>query len=67
MKQIADTRSKMFTDSQKDVFMAVMESIINQVPLYMFIDARGGTGKTFVLNAILAADPLSQIKVVPLL
>ena len=55
MKEIADTRCKMFTDSQRDVFMAAMDSVICQAPLYMFIDARGGTGKTFVLNAILAA------------
>ena len=32
-----------------------MESVLNQEPLSLFIDARGGTGKTFVLNTILAA------------
>ena len=33
----------------------VMDAVRNQTPIYMFIDARGGTGKTFVLNALLAA------------
>ena len=32
-----------------------MEAVNNETALAMFIDARGGTGKTFVLNAILAA------------
>ena len=44
-----------FTDSQKVVFEVVMEAIENGKQLSLFIDARGGTGKTFVLNAILAA------------
>ena len=55
MKIIADERLKMFTGSQRKVFDTVMDSARSQTPLYMFIDARGGTGKTFVLNAILAA------------
>ena len=32
-----------------------MHAVENSEPLSLFIDARGGTGKTYVLNAILAA------------
>ena len=32
-----------------------MSSLEKEQPLLLFIDARGGTGKTFLLNAILAA------------
>ena len=55
MKEISDKRKSMFTDSQRAVFDLAMESVITDIPLHMFIDARGGTGKTFILNAILAA------------
>ena len=55
MKEISDKRKSMFTDSQRAVFVLAMESVITDIPLHMFIDARGGTGKTFILNAILAA------------
>ena len=47
MSSIAEERLKMFTK--------VIESVKQGRPLNLFIDARGGTGKTFVLNAILAA------------
>ena len=55
MKEIAEKRNMMFTDSQRAVFNMALESVTSEKPLYMFIDARGGTGKTFILNAILAA------------
>ena len=32
-----------------------MHALENSEPLSLFLDARGGTGKTYVLNAILAA------------
>ena len=48
-------RVELFTDEQKDVFDTVLEAVREEKPLAMFIDARGGTGKTFVLNTILAA------------
>ena len=44
-----------FTKSQRIVFDTVMEAVKNRSPLSLFIDARGGTGKTYVLNTILAA------------
>ena len=37
------------------VFHKVLQAIENNQPLSLFVDARGGTGKTYVLNMILAA------------
>lgn len=45
----------MFTNSQTEVFNTVMSAVTAQDQILLFIDARGGTGKTFVLNSILAA------------
>ena len=44
-----------FTESQRQVFDTVVDSVLNNTSLCLFVDARGGTGKTFVLNGILAA------------
>ena len=55
MQELRDKRFGMFTDEQKYIADTVMEAVRNDSSLAMFIDARGGTGKTFVLNAILAA------------
>jgi hypothetical protein len=44
-----------FTTSQRKVFDKVVKAVEDKIPLCVFVDARGGTGKTFVLNAILAA------------
>ena len=53
-KSLTERKSK-FTNSQRIVFETVMEAVENRNPLSLFIDARGGTGKTYVLNTILAA------------
>ena len=52
MQTIAAQRIGMFTKEQMDVFETVMAAVKNEIALAMFIDARGGTGKTFVLNPI---------------
>ena len=52
---MVDERKSQFTNSQRDVFDTAMKAVENQESLYLYIDSRGGTGKTFVLNAILAA------------
>ena len=57
---LVNERKHQFTKSQMIVFETVMEAVLNGIPLCLFIDARGGTGKTFVLNAI-----LSQIRLLP--
>ena len=60
LKQMVEKREKDFTESQRNVFETVMDAFHSNVPLYVFIDARGGTGKTFVLNALLAAVRLTN-------
>ena len=55
LKRLVSDRKRQFTESQQSVFEMSMESIYSETPLALFIDARGGTGKTFVLNAILSA------------
>ena len=55
LEELSSYRQSLFTESQADIFNLVMHSIEKERPLLLFIDARGGTGKTFLLNAILAA------------
>ena len=45
----------MFTPEQSKIFNIVIEAVKQNQSLWTFIDARGGCGKTFLLNAILAA------------
>merc|ERR1711954_82832 len=44
-----------FTDEQAYIFNIILDAVKEQRPLCAFIDARGGCGKTFILNAILRA------------
>ena len=44
-----------FTEEQAAVFKAVMAAVKERKSLCAFIDARGGCGKTFIINAILKA------------
>ena len=44
-----------FTEEQAAVFESVMAAVKEKRPLCAFIDARGGCGKTFIINAILRA------------
>ena len=63
LRKLVDMRKLQFTESQRDVYESAIEAVEEQKSLLLFIDARGGTGKTFVLNAILAAvrtmDPVN--------
>ena len=52
---LVDSRKSQFTNSQRVVFETALQAVESRSSLCLFIDARGGTGKTFVLNAILAA------------
>ena len=45
----------MFTHDQSKIYNIVLEAVKKNESLWVFIDARGGCGKTFLLNAILAA------------
>ena len=55
LRKLVNERTSNVTNSQRVVFETAMEAVENRGSLYLFIDARGGTGKTYVLNAILAA------------
>jgi hypothetical protein len=44
-----------FTHDQAEIFKIVLQAIKENQSLWPFIDARGGCGKTFLINAILAA------------
>ena len=55
LKKLLEERKLQFTRSQRIVFDTAMQAVENRKGLCLFIDARGGTGKTFVQNAILAA------------
>ena len=43
------------TGSQQGVFDTILKSVKDDIPLQAIVDARGGCGKTFVLNTVLAA------------
>ena len=55
LMHMVEERVSSFTPEQEQVFNYVMESLRSDTPVQVFIDARGGTGKTYTLNAILAA------------
>ena len=55
LKELATERYELFTEEQRHVFDTVVNAVKEETPLQAFIDARGGCGKTFTLNAILAA------------
>ena len=43
------------TEEQRNVFHTIMHAVTNDEPLQAFIDARGGCGKTYLINTLLAA------------
>ena len=45
----------MFTPEQLHIFNTVMEAVRYKKSMWAFVDARGGCGKTFLLNAILSS------------
>ena len=51
--KLIKVRQSKFTDSQRVVYKTAMDAVETSGLLYLFIDARGGTGKTFVMNAYL--------------
>ena len=55
MKKIAEDSVKTFTPEQLNVYETVMDAVKNEKSLCVFLSARGGCGKTYLLNAILAA------------
>ena len=52
---IVDERVPTFTPEQSAIYDYVMEAVNSNKPTQLFIDARGGCGKTYLLNTILSA------------
>ena len=55
MKRLVEERVTMFTPGQLEAFNTIFEAVKQGDPLCLFLDARGGCGKTFTLNTLLAA------------
>ena len=55
LRSVADERRARFTEAQATVFNTILTAVVEEQPLQLFIDARGGCGKTYVLNAVLTA------------
>ena len=55
LQEIVEERVPNFTPEQQEIFDMVLDAVNNSKELCLFIDARGGCGKTFLLNTILSA------------
>ena len=55
MRNLVEDREGRFTDGQRDAYNTILEAVKANIPLCLFLDARGGCGKTYTLNAVLAA------------
>ena len=55
LNHMVQTRVPTFTPEQLEVFNAVMNAVTEGQSAQVVIDARGGCGKTYLLNTILAA------------
>ena len=51
----ADQVVSQYTEEQRAVHERVLEAVTSNTPLCLYINAKGGCGKTFVLNGILKA------------
>ena len=54
-RKIVEDSVKTFTPEQHTVYETVMDAVHKEKSLCVFLSARGGCGKTFLLNVILAA------------
>ena len=55
LKELSSERYGQFTEEQRQVFDTILDAVKRNLPLQLFINARGGCGKTYVMNAVLAA------------
>ena len=55
LNSVVEERQPVFTQEQSEIFNTVMEAVESKQAMQIFIDARGGCGKTFTLNTILSA------------
>lgn len=54
LKAYVDTHKRLLTDDQKAAYDIILQYVNSQNGGIIFLDAPGGTGKTFLLNLILA-------------
>lgn len=54
LKRMAEERIEAFTPEQLTVFETIIDAVKNDKSLCIFLTASGGSGKTYLLNAILA-------------
>ena len=50
-----DNAKDKFTLDQRRVFDTIIQAVVSETPLQAFLSARGGAGKTFIMNAVLDA------------
>ena len=55
LQELVSARQPTFTPEQHEIYRRVVSAIENGEELQIFIDARGGCGKTYLLNTILSA------------
>ena len=55
LKKMVEERVLTFTPEQSHIYETIMDAVLNDKPMQVFIDARGGCGKTYLINTILAA------------
>ena len=55
LKERAEEVREKLTEAQREVFDTIMNAVKEETPLQLFVDARAGCGKTFVLNGVLDA------------
>ena len=55
LRATVEERVPTFTSEQLHVYNMILNAVQNKEPFHCFIDARGGCGKTYLLNTILAA------------
>ena len=55
LKKMVEERIPTLTEEQLHIFEVIMNAVQKEYSLACFIDARGGCGKTYLINSILAA------------
>ena len=60
MRELAATRERLYTSEQLAIYNLVLDKVKSGQPLNLFISARGGCGKSFLSNGILAAVRTSE-------
>ena len=54
LHEMVEDRLPIFTAEQREIYDLVLDAVTNAKELLLYVEARGGGGKTFLLNAILS-------------